>query len=130
MVLDVMLSILLRFKQTLIMTLSSLLLILHNSSHGIHNSRLWRMEFTIVLLHMEHSYTDETWYDSVAVLEFECSDEDFQNVLSLNDSEVASRPSNEIRSKSDESYNETNLFTLMKCHLPLMKMLEWIMVGI
>ncbi|KAI3810831.1 hypothetical protein L1987_20453 [Smallanthus sonchifolius] len=55
--------------------------------------------------------TDETWYDLVAVLESECSDEDFHSVfddvLSLNGSEVASRPSIELRSQSDEPSNET-----------------------
>lgn len=41
--------------------------------------------------------TDESWYDSAAVLESDCSEEDFQSVLddvmSLNGSEGASRPS-------------------------------------
>ncbi|KAJ9563750.1 hypothetical protein OSB04_008910 [Centaurea solstitialis] len=41
--------------------------------------------------------TDESWYDSAAILESDCSDEDFQSVLddvlSLNSSEGASRPS-------------------------------------
>ncbi|KAD4983170.1 hypothetical protein E3N88_19841 [Mikania micrantha] len=53
---------------------------------------------------------DESWYDSVAVLESECSDEDFHSVLddvlSLNGSEVSSRPSIDCRSKSDEPSNE------------------------
>ncbi|KAI7726818.1 hypothetical protein M8C21_019515 [Ambrosia artemisiifolia] len=55
--------------------------------------------------------TDELWYDSVAVLESECSDEDFHSVLddvsSLNGSEVASRPSTDLRPKSDEHANES-----------------------
>ncbi|KAF5779642.1 putative protein ENHANCED DISEASE RESISTANCE 2 [Helianthus annuus] len=54
---------------------------------------------------------DEHWYDSVAVLESECSDEDFHSVLddvlSLNGSEVASRPSIDLRLKSDEHSNES-----------------------
>ncbi|KAI3683925.1 hypothetical protein L1987_84440 [Smallanthus sonchifolius] len=136
MIMDVMLSILLRFKQTLIVTLSSLLLILHNSNHGaqvwdcekfviIPNHYMLRADnraYTYVDILRDFSHeqgikfkvswnTDETWYDLVAVLESECSDEDFQSVLddvlSLNDSEVASRPSIEIRSKSYEPSNGT-----------------------
>ncbi|KVH97752.1 protein of unknown function DUF1336 [Cynara cardunculus var. scolymus] len=41
--------------------------------------------------------TDESWYDSAAILESDCSDEDFRSVLddvlSLNSSDGASRPS-------------------------------------
>ncbi|KAK1425806.1 hypothetical protein QVD17_21167 [Tagetes erecta] len=54
--------------------------------------------------------TNESWYDSVAVFDSECSDEDFHSVLddvlSLNGSEVASRPSVDLRSKPDEPSNE------------------------
>lgn len=52
MVQGVMLFILLKLKQTLIVTLSFLLLMFHSSSHGTRHSRKLRMEFAIVILHM------------------------------------------------------------------------------